>query len=66
MCRNKMILYQCGCYHQSEFVQCDAAKATGLNVRCSIVTDDRANAKPSGNYCKKHLVRMDAPKKYRE
>ena len=60
MCKSKFIKYTCGCKKEMEFVQCEERR--GTNVRCNPVRKEWG--KDSANYCRVHLVKPDAPKKY--
>lgn len=60
MCTSLFIKYACGCKKEMEFVQCDERR--GTNVRCQPFRKEWG--KDSANYCRGHLVKPDAPKKY--
>lgn len=60
MCTSFYITYTCGCKKETEFVQC--TDRAGTNVKCNPIKKEPG--KQSANYCKGHLVKPDAPKKY--
>jgi hypothetical protein len=64
MCISKFIKYTCGCKKEMEFIQCQERQLEGLNVRCHPITKEWG--KDSANYCSKHLVKADAPVKYKD
>lgn len=62
MCHHIMIKYTCECVKKSEFVQCQAAKDTGANIKCRPVR--KVVDIFSTNYCDGHLVYPTAKKAY--
>ncbi|KAI3334129.1 hypothetical protein F4824DRAFT_226057 [Ustulina deusta] len=62
MCKNIMIKYLCECVKVSEFVQCQEAKDSNMNIKCRPI--QKKVEKISTNYCAGHLVYPTAAKKY--
>lgn len=62
MCHHIMIKYTCECVKKSEFVQYQAAKDTGANIKCKPVM--KRTSRISANYCEGHLVYPTAKKAY--
>ncbi|KAI1111951.1 hypothetical protein F5Y14DRAFT_287440 [Nemania sp. NC0429] len=63
MCHYLMIEYQCRCVKISEFVQCQDAKDTKMNIKCKPIEKKLKGISP--NYCENHLVYQSAAKKFR-
>lgn len=62
MCRSHFIQYSCGCKREMKFVRCAERLAEGANNKCRRIEKRRAEDSP--DYCSRHLVYVDAPKKF--
>lgn len=62
MCTSKYIKYTCGCKGEMEFIQC--LERRGTNVKCHPV--NKECGKDSTHHCSRHLVKPDAPVKYKD
>ncbi|KAI7367939.1 hypothetical protein KC328_g18225, partial [Hortaea werneckii] len=62
MCRSHFIQSSCGCKREMKFVRCAERLAEGTNTKCRRIEKRRAEDSP--DYCSRHLVYVDAPKKF--